>query len=464
VSHRPVPRMPALLVIVAALVAGGLIDRRARPSAAAAAPSGLSIMEAAAPDNAQSSSWYCAGATDVPGGPANGSLVLANSRSQPVRATVEVLGQSPQGSIGTVPVTVPANGVTQLPYQQVGQTGWVGAIVQVDGGGVAVGQQIGGPLGVDASPCASAASTQWYFPSGSTGKDNNLIVALLNPFPDDAIADMSFVTEGGVETPDDFQGLVVPGHSLTAIDIGSHVRRRDRVSTSITVRRGRLVAERLQLWAAAGTPPGLALDAGAPSASKQWTFADGLVDNNLHEWVDLLNPSSKEAQVEVSMALDQGSAEPFTITVPPQGTATLDVNPEARIPRGVGHAIAVRSLNGVAVAAERRLAAANSVNPGSSSTQGAAASARRWIVPVAVSPKQVGLLVIANLSPKAVHVTIRTLDGSAAPAPVDLQPGGRVQLRSGPVEVDASGDVVVEHFLFNVSGSGQSAAVGIPLR
>jgi hypothetical protein len=49
---------------------------------------------------------------------------------------------------------------------------------------------------------------------------------LFNPFPGDAIVDLSFATDQGPSTPPDFQGVVVPARGVKALDVGEHVRRR----------------------------------------------------------------------------------------------------------------------------------------------------------------------------------------------------------------------------------------------
>src|SRR5207302_1756292 len=112
----------------------------------------------------------------------------------------------------------------------------------------------------------------------------------------------------------------------------------------------------------------------------------------------------------------------------------------------------------------RGLVATNSINPGVMIATGAPSAARRWVIPVMPVPKLGGQIAVFNPGPRAVHVTFRSFDGSTPPAPADVPAGGRLQSPSGAVEVDATADVVVEHFWFNNAGPGESSTIAIPLR
>src|SRR6202011_5703649 len=86
--------------------------------------------------------------------------------------------------------------------------------------------------------------------------------SLLNPYPEDAIVDLRFVTEQGVESPAGFQGIVVPARSLLGVDVGTHLRRRARVATTVSARAGRVVAWKTQVINPMPPPP-------APGAAGQ---------------------------------------------------------------------------------------------------------------------------------------------------------------------------------------------------
>ena len=63
-----------------------------------------------------------------------------------------------------------------------------------------------------------------------------------------------------------------------------------------------------------------------PHAATAWLEADG----GLVEQYHIYNPNQREAHVQVSLALDQGSAEPFSLTVPPTSAMTLVANDQKK--------------------------------------------------------------------------------------------------------------------------------------
>src|SRR5581483_10922452 len=141
----------------------------------------------AAPASALSSSWFCAGATD--GGPLGlaGTLVIANSGSLPATGQATVVGSN--GSRRVEPFTAQPDASVAVPESLPGGAPWVGAIVDVDAGAVAVSQSIQSDLGWSVSPCATSGSSRWYFASGETLINAGLDVSLLNPYPTDSIVD-----------------------------------------------------------------------------------------------------------------------------------------------------------------------------------------------------------------------------------------------------------------------------------
>ena len=99
-----------------------------------------------------------------------------------------------------------------------------------------------GRSGGPSTPCATAGSSQWYFATGATLINASVGLSLLNPYPTDAVVDLSFTTDQGVEQPQEFQGLVVPPDGLLTVNLGDHLRRRQAIATTVTARSGRLVA------------------------------------------------------------------------------------------------------------------------------------------------------------------------------------------------------------------------------
>ncbi|HVF13060.1 MAG TPA: DUF5719 family protein, partial [Acidimicrobiales bacterium] len=375
-------RIPALLVVALILVAGGVIDRWVRTSSDAVPDDpGDEIAlsgPTAAPASARSSAWYCTGATGVPDGAADGTVVVANAGGRPLRADVTVIpvtGEPVQRSIQVVP-----NGRASLRLGDVVPAAFLSAVVELDGGEAVVELSTAGPLGSSVTACASSASPTWYFAEGVTTRDAIETLLVLNPFPEDAVVDLAFTTEEGQVTPQALTGLAVRGRGMASINVGEFVQRREAVATRITARTGRLVVARQQAFDGSVGRKGVSVTLGVPAPEAEWYFADGLAADGHTERFQVYNPLQQEAQVELSIALDDGEAEPLRITVPRESRVSVVANEESRIPKGVGHAVTVRSTNGVDVVVERSIDSAGTADRfGIATSPGARAPARGWV-------------------------------------------------------------------------------------
>jgi hypothetical protein len=433
-------------------------------------------MPTAAPDSALSSTLYCAGATVTSAGTSTGSVVVANPRNQEARGSVTVVTTNAPPRV--VPLLVGPSTSAEVSLGQLGPGIAAAAVVDLQSGQVAAELTVSGIQGdLDSTPCASSGSGQWYFADASTARDASLVLSLFNPFPEDAIADMSFSSEQGRASPGDSQGVVVPARSLVALDVGEQVRRRESLATAVAVRTGRLVAAQTLGRTAPGRA-GVSVTLGAPSLAPVWYFPDGLATNGVTERMSLYNPGSREAEVALEVNLDEGVAEPFEIRVPPGDRVTVTFNDEPRVPKGVGHSTTVRSLNGVPVAATRTVEAATSSRSGRADTVGARRASKRWLFPAGGTTATVDEVVsVQNTGTQPASVSLAGLvGGQAVPLPqfqgVTIEPGRRQAFRIGealrraplPVVVNSTSEVVAERGIYLTGRSGGlSAVVGIAL-
>lgn len=465
----PPPRRRALvlLLLVALVVGGAVYDRTRDDDTARTVAAGV----AGSNPDALTSSWYCYG------GPGQGA---------PLATTVGVMNPGEERMKGTITV-YPAGGkpvakaieippATMRPFvlSTIANGPWLAALVDIDGGGAVVEQQIAGAAGLDVSPCAPAASTKWYFAAGSTAKDASLSLFLFNPFPDDAIIDLAFATGEGRRVPGDFQGIVVTAQSMRQVDIGAHIRRQDVVSTEVTARSGRIVAGQ-QLVRTAPGQVGVSTYLGAPSPGDQWFFPDGLIKEGLTETFEFFNPNEEEARVDLFMALDKEDAEPFELTIPAQGRFTLDVAAEGRIPKDVAHSAVAESINGVPVVVQRVIA--STVRSGRSDTLGARQPVRNWGLALgSTSETRDEWVVVQNMGERDATVSITAMaDGRRVPVEgmQDLVvPAGRraayrlsdhIKRDALSLVVTSNRPVVVERSLYAVGGPGLSASIAVPL-
>ena len=467
-------RVPAVAVILAVLVIAGLADRRGRTTSDADV--GPPVPMAAAAD-AGSSAWYCTGATANPDGFADGRVIVANAGDRPLQGIVTVYPFG--GAPVPAPIQVPAIGRQVIRLGDVAAAPFASALVELDGGDAVVELVDSGPFGDTSAPCASTASSEWYFADGVTTKDATETLYLFNPFPDDAVVDLVFDTEEGQITPQALTGLTVQGGTTAVIPVGDSVQRREQVAATVTARAGRLVVTRLQTFDGSAGRKGIALTLGAASAGALWYLPEGLVADGITERYHVFNPSTTEARVQVELVLDQGQAEPFVLTVPAEARVTIAANDEARIPKGVSHAATVRSLNGVGVVVERAVdAAVSGARTGLSQTTGAQVTAKRWAFAAGGSDDTVEeILVFQNPGTEVARVSVTVLaDGTRvtndALQGIEVAPGGRRSVRLGdsvtlaatPVLVTSDQPIIVERVLNRPKSAGIGISVGIPLR
>lgn len=332
-----------------------------------------------APAVALSSAWFCAGATASNGTVAPGELVFANAGRQSVRGSVQLVSHT--GHDKKLSLSVPAGATRTLEEQLPGVPGgkaapWVGALVTLYGGMASVSQVVRTPEGISSQPCASSASTSWYFADGATLRNATDEISLLNPYAVDAIADLSFTTEYGQEEPAAFEGVVVPADGLVVVNLGSHLRRREHIAVTVRARTGQIVAFQTELV----TPPppgaplvgnngglnpaapvaGATVTLGATEPSTSWWWPEGADGGGLTESYVVYNPGGQPATVSLSL-LSQGAGgglgSSSELSVGPYGTATVTTNGQPWALPGIAYAAHLVSTNGVAVVAERSVLA-----------------------------------------------------------------------------------------------------------
>lgn len=361
---------------------------------------------------------------------------------------------------------------------------WASVLVRLNGGGAAVEEIVSDQNGSSATPCASTASHQWFFADGTTEAGASLQIGLFNPFDQDAIADASFVTDQGNALPQEFQGVVIPAHTMTVLDVNGHVRRRNWVATTISTRSGSIVAAELQSGVINGNAA-LGLTLGAPETSLNQYIPHLNTNAGRHEGLSLYNPNSVESVVEVDPLLPTGNVQPFTYHVPPQGRMQVNFDTEARVPSGSTFGVHVKVHNGVPVVSQRTVTATAPPGPVAPTSVAAPTGgdfmispntlAKQWLVDVA-APAASANEWIYVMNPGTVAATVQlTLvgDGNAAVQPsIHIDPGHTYGLllnsvspsAAASVTVASDKDVVVSREIDILTGPGISLAAGIPLR
>jgi hypothetical protein len=465
----------AVALLAAVLVVVAVIDRGDRPPLT---PSGQRLATAyapaASPPDALTSTWYCPAGT-ASGGFADASVVVFNPTNDALRGAIDVFGSD--GNRGSRSITVPRRSRIVTPLADILRSAYVAAMVRLDGGGAIVEHTTSGPVGDAIGMCASSASTRWYMPEGATTRSAQLVYALFNPFPDDAIVDVSFVSEQGRDAPAAFQGVPVPANGLVPLDVGTHIRRRAHVSAEIVVKRGRVVAEALQVHNGDGRR-GVALTLGLPRTATSFVFPDGFAGVQHFEQVHVFNPNEQEASVQLDLVLDEGEAQPFQLAVPARGRITVDLTSESRVPKEVGHALLVRVSNNVPVAVSRTIdVGLSNARRGYQSDIGATSAGQHWgFAAGGPSASLDEFIAVINEADEDITVALTTTNLQSI---ISLAGAGNVRIPRGarrvfrlsefgatpdtPLIVNGSGPIVVQRTTSKIGGTGASAAMGAVL-
>ena len=471
-------RSAVLLLLVALVTALLVLDRDVTaPARPVFGEPRVSPMPVADRDDVLASTWYCAAGTAVSGGSANLTVVIANASESRAAGTITwyPVGADPVST----PVDVPASGSVSVAATDEVEAQVVSAVVDVRGGGIAVEHVVSGSRGASVAPCASDASPTWYFANGVTERDAVEVLALFNPFPDDAIVDITFATDAGRVEPGALSGLPIAAGTTTLVNVHDHVRRQAITAAAVVARNGRLIVDRVQAFDGSTGRRGISLALGAPDLAEAWTFPEGLWADGLTQRWHIFNPSDRDAEVSLELVADEGGQiEPVDLTVPPKSQLVIDASTIDRVAAGVAHSSSIVSLNGVPVVAERSLdARPPSTRRGWTSSLGSPLARSRWVLPLGeASGNTDEWVVVHNPSPEAVSVSVTALAGGQVLAveglqDLDVAPGERLAVRLGdhikrsplPLLVEATGDVVVERDLYRVGSTGITTIIGIPL-
>lgn len=468
-------RFPAVVVLVGALAVMALLDIVDRaPSTFGTVPA--FAMPSADGSSALTSTWFCAASANVSGDRSGLRVLVANVGDEPRTGTVTWM---PDGADAVVrPLEVGPHDGVSLDADDAVSAGAVSAVVELDGGSVAVEHAVSTSDGSSVSPCSSSASNRWYLANGTTARDASEVLVLFNPFPGDAVVDISFSTDQGRDEPESLQGLPVPARSTTRVAVSEFVRRRNVVAATVATRTGRVVVDRLQRFDGTEGRRGLALTLAAPAPAEVWTFPSGRHDEGFIERWHVYNPGENDAVVIVEVTPDEGEIPiPVERTVSAGGQLVIDAAEASVVPAGVSHASAVRSINGVPVVVERQQSAmAPASRRGWSSMPGSPLVGRRWLLAAGSNDLDVSeRLAIYNPGEEAVRFTVSAqVDGRSQPVAglddVELASLTRREVDMAdvfdesprPLVVEASAPVVVERDLSPSVDAGITTLLGIP--
>jgi hypothetical protein len=364
-------------------------------------------------------------------------------------------------------IAVPANGSAALNPAEGLPPGDNASTFVFAGGGVVASQVVTGGGGWSTAPCASETSARWSFAGGSTTSGNVLALTLYNPASTEAVVNVSFLTSTGRETPQSYQGLVVPPGRELVENVGDFVQDASAVATFVTAQSGVVVSNEFQQW---GTGPtgGLALELGAPALSTTWRFAQTSVVSGATVGFTLANPSAAAVTASFSLGLSSGTVQPRQVSIPPLSSVVFDASTATGLPRLTPYSVEITAPTPIVVGRTVRAAVSATTPPLWGGSSGTVTVSDHWIVPgpgVLHAPgtpgATVNTLAVANPESAPAQVTVVERNGTRAPMVFTVGPDSLVVL--GPKQVGGiSGFVVTSTSPVNVEeDSGPSGAPGI---
>jgi hypothetical protein len=460
-------------LVVATLVDGtlGSGPRRSawRPAAIARRPT----VEVTAPGTL-SAAWYCAEGTSDPGGRADETVVIANAGERPLRATVSVL----RGQKRPVrkEVRVAPRSRAEVRIADLVETSEPAVVVEVFGGDAAVEHVLAGNGDLAVTPCVRRPAARWLFAGGSTSRSVSDVIAVLNPFDEDATVEMTFYTADGVVTPQALSAVAVPARSRVSVPVHEHVLRQRVVGAEVVSRFGRVVAERSTSWST-GDVRGLAVSPGVTEPAARWAFPEGIVQGGIAERLWILNPGPRATEVQVSARLGEGGpVEPAVVEVPARGVA--DVVMRKVVGRDAGsHGVIVEAVGQEDVVVQQVLTSpAGEARVGVNVMPGIREPATRWLFPAGSADERFDeWIVLSNPGAERAAFRIAVLAGGLLLVPeglgdLRLAPGGRASYRLGdalkrtdlPVVVESDQPIEAARGLFQENALTLSAGIPFP--
>lgn len=366
--------------------------------------------------------WFCPG---VPSGGSGlgGSVTVANPADSPLEGQVTVFTDAPDVEGAELAFTVPARDTFTVELATIQNTGsYLSAMVEITGGGGFVEQQADHPDGSAVAPCANSTSSTWYFADNYTLNGSQEDLVITNPFPDDAIIDVSFASDDGERSPEQLQGVPVPGHSVLVVDERFLAKDEAVLAVSIIASRGRVVAGRSQQYL--GERLGYTMTLGSPAGSTQWNFADGEVGGDTRfERYSIYNPGEDDAIVQpvfLGVFTDTFNGVD-AITVPAGRVVSLSIADVPDLPQG-RHSVAFTSETGASVVVERAITRTAGDSYVTTVVRGVETAFLdpgyfRWSMAIGTEIAVDGVLVVLNLSGTDATVAVKALG-----------PGGEVDI------------------------------------
>ncbi|HVB52345.1 MAG TPA: DUF5719 family protein [Acidimicrobiales bacterium] len=324
-KHRR--HLPLLLVVVVVLAATGVLTSLRHSTNPSTLPSGLT-----ASLDAESTALYCTGLSSVTDPP--GRVTFYNTSGASRSLSLSIVSQV--GKTYTSTIELPAHAAQSIQPSVLDSGTNFGVAVQISGGGV-VGNETAGSNRAEV-PCQSTGVRHWYATGFDTLVGSSAYLSLYNPTGTAAVLNATIYTGTGFSAPQSFQGLSIPAHAQTQINLGGQVVNTANVGVGIDVLRGSLVVVGVQ-----DSNGEVSFDQGVASPLKAAWFPDVTTVNHATAQIRVANPNAASAQVTVNVALSKYTVAPQTLSVAPFSTSLVNITPNSAIPAAGYASLTLRS-------------------------------------------------------------------------------------------------------------------------
>jgi hypothetical protein len=329
-------RLPILVAVVGAMAALVLVGREAvSPTPPVFSTISAPWMPALPVPGGLTSSWFCPGVPASGEDGVGGEVVIANAGASALDATVTLLAGP--GEAVEQAVTVPPRGREVVDVDAAVTADYVGAMVEIQGGGGLVEQRALHPEGMSVAACANAPASSWYLAEGFTAEGSVEQLVLSNPYDESAIVDIGFATEEGSRQPAELQGYPVPPRSVKVIDLDTIAARDEpEIAVNVVATRGNLVVGRAQVYNGGGRR-GFGVTLASPALRDQWWFANGERASDVTERYSIYNPTDEDVEVTVvplGIPLTEELVTIEPIAAPAHQVVTFSPDDLAGLPNG----------------------------------------------------------------------------------------------------------------------------------
>ena len=345
--------------------------------------------------------------------------------------------------------------------------------------------------GAGAGLCSERPSDTWWFPVGTSELRFGEQLLLFNPYPDEAVAQITFFDETGANTPGSLTDVAVPSGGWTTVSVNQFVKTEKLLSARVQSTRGRVIAWRAVFQKPEEQAKGVTFTLGAPQASPTWYFPHGLLGGEASQKFTIVNPSQEEATVSIttfSSAIEFRQAVDLTeIRLEPETSRQIDLasaGPLIDDDEAPAHLSATvttcRQTNpsedcrgGVPIVVERSIGVESGVYEGVATEVGASQLGSRWMLPPVAHTATDDSLALFNAGRETaeVEVTLVTLEGRESPpslASLKLDPGRRLEksldeyseLAPFFAVVESTSPIVAERMARSVTGADLTDSMG----